>query len=158
MSDFTDTYINIQSCLEKSDMLATDQSEHLTRPLTLLYGMQMLNYVPKYKSLVIHVIAASSIELATLEAWEVLLPTIVVLVPTIVISVKIMIGPTILEGIFALSDICNNCVSQEKKLLFECHSTLYADYLSSPTFAKPDLVVGFNAGIHEHEMASPQET
>nr|XP_012233533.1 PREDICTED: putative protein MSS51 homolog, mitochondrial [Linepithema humile] len=156
MSDYIDTCINTWSCtLEKSDVLAADQSEHLTRPLTLLYGMQMLDYVPKYKSLVIHVIAASSVELATLEAWEVLLH----LVPATVVSVKIiMIGPTVLEGIFALSDICSNCVLQEKKLLFECHSTLYVDYLNSPAFAKPDLVVGFNAGIHEHEIASFQET
>lgn len=154
MSDFINC-INAQSCLEKSDIIAAEQSEHLTRPLTLLYGMQRLDYIPKYKNLVIHVIAANSVELATLEAWEVLLH----LVPAVVTFVKIiMIGPKVLEGIFVVSNICNNCVSQEKKLSIECYSTLYADYLNSPAFAKPDLVIGFNAGIHEHEIASPQET
>lgn len=144
-----------QSYFKRSDMLKALQSEHLTRPLTLLYGMRMLDYAWKHENLVIHVIAAASVELATLKAWEVLLH----LVPAVIASVKIvMIGPKLSEATSVLSDTFSNCASQGKKLLFEYHSTLYADYLSSSAFAKADLVVGFNAGIHAEEIGSPEET
>ncbi|KYN38824.1 Zinc finger MYND domain-containing protein 17 [Trachymyrmex septentrionalis] len=146
MNDFINIYGNIQIESEMSyNILAARHSQYLTRPLTLFHAMQILDYVPQRKDLVIHVIAANYVEETTLMTWEILLH----LIKPIISLVVIMIGPE-LKYKSNLLHICDNCILQKKKLSLEFYDVLYEDYLCNSLFIKPDLVVGFNAGIHEH--------
>jgi len=154
MKDFINAHTNIaQNQLDiPLNVWVAIQSEYLTRPLTLLHGLQILNYVLKSDSLIVHVIGANFIELETAKSWEILLHLI-----SGITSVKIiMIGPELPHESIT-TKICNSCVTQRKELLFEIHSVLYKDYMHSSLFVKPDLVIGFNTGIHE-EIAYPEET
>jgi len=159
MDDFIKIFVKIQT---NSDMLynilVAIHSQLLSRPLTLFHAMQILNYVPKRKDLVVHAIAANYNEETTCMTWEVLLH----LIEAITSLVIIMIGPELSKGLeiskFGLLPICNNCMLQKKKISFEFHKMFYQDYMRSSLFVKPDLVVGFNAGIHLRALTSPKET
>lgn len=155
MNDFIKfIYRNIQTHSEKifDDTLAAIDSIFLTRPLTIFHAMQLLNYVPKRKDLVIHVVAADVAEESTFKIWDILL----YLIKTITSLLVIMIGPKLHK--VNLSDFSNNCMLLEKKFSLEFHDVLYENYARSPSFIKPDLIVGFNTGIHEHELVSTIET
>ncbi|KYQ50287.1 Zinc finger MYND domain-containing protein 17 [Trachymyrmex zeteki] len=146
MNDFINTYGNIQTESEMLyNILAARHSQYITRPLTLFHAMQILDYVPQRKDLVIHVVAANYIEETTLMTWEILLH----LIKATISLVVIMIGPELKYKSNPLR-ICDNCMLQKKKLSLEFHDVLYENYVRNPLFIKPDLVVGFNAGIHEH--------
>ncbi|XP_018405707.1 PREDICTED: putative protein MSS51 homolog, mitochondrial [Cyphomyrmex costatus] len=146
MNDFINAYGNIQTEMKMSyNILAAKHSQYLTRPLTLFHAMQILDYVPQRKDLVIHVVAASYAEETSLVTWEILLH----LIKTTMSLVVILIGPELKCKSSSLS-ICDNCILRKKKLSLEFHDVLYEDYVRNPLFIKPDLVVGFNAGIFEN--------
>ncbi|KAL6256322.1 hypothetical protein P5V15_012439 [Pogonomyrmex californicus] len=146
MNEFINSYANVQ----------TQHSQYFTRPLMLFYAMKILDYIPKCnKDLIVHVVAVNFIEENTGETWEVLLH----LIRKIMSLIIVMIGPelkhkTSLETI----SVCSNCMLQRKVLLLEFHDVLYENYVHSPSFVKPDLVIGFNAGIQEKEPESAAET
>ncbi|KAG5321075.1 VPS25 protein, partial [Pseudoatta argentina] len=74
MNDFINAYGNIQTESEMLyNILAARHLQYLTRPLTLFHTMQILDYIPQRKDLVIHVLAASYVEETTLMTWEILL-------------------------------------------------------------------------------------
>lgn len=158
----TDTYQDMDDFMNKiiqphpelsHDVLAAIHSEKMTRPLTVFHGMRLLNYVPKCKDLVIHVVAANPAEEITFLAWEILLH----LIGTVTKLVIVLIGPE-LKGEYIISDICNDCILRGKKISSEFHNMLYENYVRSSLFVKPDLIVGFNTGIHAHELTSARET
>lgn len=156
MKDFINIYGNTSTDSKMRDVLAASHSQYLTRPLTLFYAMQILDYVPKRSDLVIHIIAASYIEENTMFSWEALLH----LTGDATTLVIIMIGPE-LKCKSNRSDflrVCDSCTLREKKVSLEFYDVLYEDYVSCPLFVKPDLVVGFNAGIHEQGLTSAAET
>ncbi|XP_071556507.1 uncharacterized protein [Temnothorax nylanderi] len=149
MKDFIKAFGNIQTDSEMLyNVLAAEQSEHLTCPLTLFHAMQLLNYVPKSKNLVIHSLGANCVEEISLKDWDIL-PR---LIGTMVSVVVIFIGPELTRKLNP-SHVCDNCRSREEKCLtFEFHDVLYENYVRSPSFVKPDLVVGFNLGIHQCKL------
>ncbi|XP_024873306.1 uncharacterized protein LOC112455544 [Temnothorax curvispinosus] len=153
MKDFVNALGNIQTDSEMPyDILAAEYSQYLTRPLTLLYAMRLLNYVPKGKDLVIHVVGANYIEVVTLLTWRVLLH----LSETVMSFVIIMIGPDLKK--IAPSRTCDKCKSLgNKSVIFEYHDVLYENYVCKPSFVKPDLIVGFNLSIEEHEFDSSKK-
>ncbi|XP_071556488.1 uncharacterized protein [Temnothorax nylanderi] len=152
MKDFMKTFGNIQTDWEMfNNVLAAKQSEHLTRPLTLFHAMQLLNDVPKSNDLVVHVIGANIVEETMLTGWKVL-PR---LIGTEMSVLVILIGPRLKRKLNTSynCESCDNCMSREKKCLtVEFHDVLYENYVRSPSFVKPDLVVGFNLGIHENNL------
>ncbi|TGZ42199.1 hypothetical protein DBV15_05643 [Temnothorax longispinosus] len=63
MKDFIKAFGNIQTDSEMLyNVLAAVQSDHLTCSLTLFHALQLLNYVPKSKNLVIHSLGANCAE------------------------------------------------------------------------------------------------
>ncbi|EZA47856.1 Zinc finger MYND domain-containing protein [Ooceraea biroi] len=104
--------------------------------------------------LVVHVVAANFIELETARAWEILLH----LMSSLALVRLVMIGPELPSEIVSTS-VCEDCVRQRKELSFEIHSALYENYVRGSSFVRPDVVAGFNTGIHEREEATyPEET
>ncbi|XP_071649761.1 uncharacterized protein [Temnothorax longispinosus] len=146
MKDFVNALGNIQTDSKiLYDILAAEYSQCLSRPLTLFYAMRLLNYVLKGKVLVIHVVDVNYAEEVTFSLWQVLL----LLMETVMSVVVIMTGPE-LKNKFDPSRTCNNCLLLENKsLFFEYHDVSYEKYVRSPSFVKPDLIVGFNLSIKE---------
>ncbi|XP_071556508.1 uncharacterized protein [Temnothorax nylanderi] len=156
MKDFIKACRNIQTDSELScNARAALDSQFLTHPLTLFYAMRLLKCdVRKSKVLVVHVVDAKWFEEFALIGWE-FLPR---LIGTMVSVVVILIGLELLFKLNSLHD-CDNCMSREKKCLtFEFHDVLYENYVRSPSFVKPDLVVGFNLCIDKHKLGSSEET
>jgi len=143
MNDFIKDYGNIEEVCSETpyDILAANLSVYLTRPLTLFYAMQVLDYLER-KELVIHVVTAGNFEELTLQMWEILLH----LVPKTVSLTIITIGTELEHKSYSLS-ICDNCLSRGKKISLEFHNELYEDYVRNPSFIKPDIAVAFHADI-----------
>ncbi|XP_077254427.1 uncharacterized protein LOC143893199 isoform X2 [Temnothorax americanus] len=151
MKDFINAYWNISSNSEMlRNILIGQHSLHLTCPLTLFHAMRLLNYVPKSKAIVIHVVGPShhySTEEFSLMGWE-LLPRLIgtamgtMPVTTIIIGteLRIKIDPEY---------VCNNRIMlpENNLLTFDFYDMLYENYALSASFVKPDLVVGFDLGI-----------
>ncbi|XP_071556517.1 uncharacterized protein [Temnothorax nylanderi] len=154
MKDFVNALGNIKTDSEiPYDILAAEYSQYLTRPLTLFYAMRLLNHVLKGKVLIIHVVGANYVEEATFLPWQILLQ----LMETVMSIVVILIGPDLKEK-FDPSRTCDDCLLLENKsLFFEYHDVSYENYVRSPSFARPDLIVGFNLSIQEHELESNKE-
>ncbi|XP_024870316.1 uncharacterized protein LOC112457767 [Temnothorax curvispinosus] len=146
MKDFLKACMNIQTDSEMCNARANYSSEYLTYSLTLFFAMRLLKYVPKSEDLVVHVLGATKHDELILIGWEIF--------PRLIgakVSV-ILIGPE-LPCKSMLSHHCDNCMSREKKCLtFELHDGLYENYVRSSSFVKPDLVVGFNMGVRNHEL------
>ncbi|XP_071556540.1 uncharacterized protein [Temnothorax nylanderi] len=145
MKDFIKAFGNIPTDSEMSrNILIGQHSLHLTYPLTLFHAMRLLNYVPKSKAIVIHVVGAYySTEECSLMGWEVLPRLIGTAMPV----TTIIIGPQLRLNINP-KYVCNNrMLPQNKYLTFDFYDGLYENYARSPSFVKPDLVVGFDLGI-----------
>ncbi|XP_011865065.1 PREDICTED: uncharacterized protein LOC105560504 [Vollenhovia emeryi] len=147
--DFIKTYVNTPTDSEWSyDFLEAAYSPFITGPLTLFYAMRLLDYVPEREDLVVHVVGANSTEESSLVGWGVLLNLIKVSSLTIV-----MVGPELKSKSYEMPDFM-----LQKECSFEFHASLYENYVRSSSFVKPDIVVGFDAFIHEHKLESTKET
>lgn len=136
--------------------LAVLNTDFLTRPLTVFHAMELLDYIPKRKDVIIHVVAADTVEEITVMTWKFLLNLINKTFTNVTSLVVIMIGPELNKADLYESHFSDP--SSEKKLSWEFHDVLYDNYAGSSSFVKPDLIVGFNTGIHEQELGSTTET
>lgn len=147
IKDFIDSYIELrkdsQISLQEEMVLNT---EYLTRPLTFLYAIQKLEYTLEGNTMVIHVIAANILDLEGIELWETLLHWI----PSIKAWKIYLIGPELSSGAVPIN-LCNDCQHNEKELSVETHGILYETYANKNSYVKPNVIVGYNAGIHECE-------
>ncbi|XP_033209346.1 uncharacterized protein LOC117168088 [Belonocnema kinseyi] len=116
-------------------------SEHFTRPLTLLYAMEKIRFRSQ-ESMTIHVVGANNFEEVGQQAWEVLMHWL----PNLIFLRVILIGPEC-ATVNTQVTICKICNAKEKKLYVESYGLLYKDYFEGRIFTKPDIVVGFNAGL-----------
>ncbi|XP_017883579.1 uncharacterized protein LOC108627055 [Ceratina calcarata] len=155
IKDFIDYYIELQKDPQISlqeDMIIN--TEYLTRPLTFLYAIQKLEYVLEGSTMNIHIIAANMLDLDGIELWEILLHWI----PNIKTWRIYLIGPELSSGVIPIN-LCDNCQHNKKELLIETHNTLYDTYANKNSYVKPNVIVGYNAGIHECEnLRSENET
>ncbi|XP_071649750.1 uncharacterized protein [Temnothorax longispinosus] len=148
MKDFIKAFGNIKTDSEMSyNVWEAQHSDYLTCSLTLLYVMRLLEYVPKSnKKLVIHVLGTNESGEIVRTVWDILPRLIGTMVMVVVIGPKLSCKSNLLNNY-------DNCLSREKKYLtFEFHDVLYEDYACSPSFVKPDLVVGFNLYIHKYKL------
>ncbi|TGZ37642.1 uncharacterized protein [Temnothorax longispinosus] len=149
MRDFIKANWITQADSEVLYTVAEDKlSKRLTGPLTLFYAVQRLNYVPKSKGLVVvHVIGANVIDQAFL--WEVFLEVMVeTLKSDIELSVKIvMIGPGLKDKF--VPSRTDDFIGAE--MSYEYHDVSYEKYVRSPSFIKPNLIIGFNVSIGEKD-------
>ncbi|XP_058789480.1 uncharacterized protein LOC131663227 [Phymastichus coffea] len=154
--NFIDLYMNEDKSLNvPSDIQIPHISEYLTRPLTLLYALERLEH-PIGSTLTIHVIGANMIEVDGIEIWEILLHWI----PTLTVLNIVLIGPELDSNSEKLEcDICDCCNEKNMKLYLEMNGVLYKEYVVSECFVKPDIIVGYNLGIHECEnIDSPNDS
>ncbi|KAK2576394.1 hypothetical protein KPH14_005738 [Odynerus spinipes] len=118
-------------------------SEYLTRPLTLLFALEKLQGYEN-SDMIVHVIGANMMEVDGFEIWEIVLHWLPYLK-----SLKIvLIGPELSWGTL-IQDVCNYCLQKGKNFSIDICGALYAEYECSKQFIKPNVIIGFNTGIHE---------
>ncbi|XP_011868478.1 PREDICTED: uncharacterized protein LOC105562331 [Vollenhovia emeryi] len=150
MKDFLNTYVDLPTDSGLSyDIVEAAHSQHLTRPLTLFHAMRLLEYVPKNKRLVIHVVGANMMEEITWPAWQILMALL-----DLTFLLVVMIGPELRS----CTVLRNRCKLGQKECAYACYKQLYENYVRSQLFEKPDVIVGFNANIQQYELESPRET
>ncbi|XP_071556538.1 uncharacterized protein [Temnothorax nylanderi] len=154
MKDFINAYCNIPTDSEMSrNILIGQHSIHLTLPLTLFHAMRLLNYVPKSKAIVIHFVGACYLEEFSLMGWKIFPRLIGTAMPVTIIMIGPKLQKTNPEYVCSIRMLLEN-----KNLKFDFYDMLYEKYVRSPSFVKPDLVVGFDLGIQVHELGSSKET
>jgi splicing suppressor protein 51 len=151
MRKFIDSYYNKNKASLVSNRIQISRiSEYLTRPLTLLYAVEKLEF-SVHSVLTIHIIGANVIELDGVEIWEILLHWL----PSLTRLNIVLISPEMNEKSNKLNyNICDNCKKKGMKFYMETHGMLYKQYVSSNYFVKPDIIVGYNVGIHENEAGN----
>ncbi|KAJ8675828.1 hypothetical protein QAD02_011614 [Eretmocerus hayati] len=155
MKKFIDLYMNYDySLLVSTDIQAAHTSEYLTRPLSLIWALERLEY-GSGSTMTIHVIGANAIELDGVEVWEILLHWL----PTLTSLHIIMIGPELdSDDKKKECRVCECCADKKNKLYLEKVNTLYREYTSSKRYKKPNIIVGYNLGLHECEnIDSPDD-
>lgn len=124
-------------------------TDFLTRPLTLLYAIERLNFNIQ-PMMVIHVIGASTFEIWSQKYWKILLFWLKNLKNLIVV----FIGPEIYE--FNNDDVeltfPETSLGNDQRLCVISPPIHYEDYYKHKSFLRPDIIVGFNLEIHEIEL------
>ncbi|XP_032668997.1 uncharacterized protein LOC116843074 isoform X2 [Odontomachus brunneus] len=139
------------NCLIKDYVL----SDYLSGPLSIYYEFEKIygdkNFnVLRQQLVVIHIIAANSVDRHGLPAWEVLLH----LIPEMRELRIIMIGPELRTENYG-HNICNDCQNKGKKMKFYPICMLYHDYIqTSKSHQIPDLIVGFEAKLDKTQTWS----
>ncbi|XP_015123958.1 uncharacterized protein LOC107046018 [Diachasma alloeum] len=121
-------------------------SEVFTRPLSLLYGIEKINYEIKDR-LVVHVVGASAVDLEDPSTFEIILH----FRPNLKEILLVFVGPD-LEGIEMPSMtpyLCRECKKRDVKLDVKIIARFYHEFFEGEEFLSPDVVVGYNIGVHE---------
>ncbi|EFN82505.1 hypothetical protein EAI_00210 [Harpegnathos saltator] len=117
-------------------------TDYVSGPLTVHYGMKeakLLHFLETESTYIIHVIGANSEDTYGLPAWEMLLH----LLPNIKTLIIMFIGPD-LQNELGMHELCLRCSNNKRKLIFECCSMYYHDYVAKGIYEQPNLIVGFN--------------
>ncbi|XP_014480878.1 PREDICTED: uncharacterized protein LOC106747653 [Dinoponera quadriceps] len=130
------------------NLIAQDyvKSDYLSGPLTVYSGLKRINVLSilQGNSVVIHIIAANSVDRNGLEAWEILLH----LLPDVQELVIIMIGPELSYDM----KTCQLCEQCKRKKTFDFFSIpmLYHNYVKMFEGKRdPDVIVGFHVELNE---------
>ncbi|XP_043460912.1 uncharacterized protein LOC122497706 isoform X1 [Leptopilina heterotoma] len=146
MQDFLDYHCRCKKSILKDfkrNEVQMYMSEHLTRPLTVLYALQKIRYSNE-ETMIIHVIGANNYEEVSQSSWEVLFHWL----PDLVTLRIILIGPECSKVNYETSlPLCKSCTKNSRKLFLESYPLLYKDYWKSEKFTKPNIVVSFNASL-----------
>ena len=146
MRHFLDTYfrkvINVRQRTSESeyweDMFI---SEYFTRAITLISAMEKIGFEPQ-SEFIVHVLGANGLELEV-SAWEIILHWF----PKIQKLKIVLIGPELHQDSM-MPDLCDLCNYNKKAFVVEFHDVLYHIYMSKG-YTKPNLIIGYNLGIHE---------
>lgn len=107
--------------------------------------MEKLEYRPT-STMTVHVIGANLMELDGIEIWETLLHWL----PQLTILNLMFVGPEFVKKNTNLDQrVCACCNEKGMELNIKTIGVLYEEYVSSKKFVKPDIVIGYNLGIHE---------
>ncbi|XP_032676957.1 uncharacterized protein LOC116846788 [Odontomachus brunneus] len=122
-------------------------SDYISEPLTFYYAIKKTNcsYILQNKCIIIHIIAADSIDRSSLSAWEILLHCL----PDLRKLIIVMIGLQLKDELFNTHELCESCKREKKELGFTVISAPYYDYLFSRYCKLPDVVVGFQVKFEE---------
>lgn len=130
-------------------------SDYLSDPMTVFYGLhniyrnKIFNVLYK-KFVIIHIIAANSVERHSVSAWEILLH----LIPEIHNLVIFIIGPELQTEKYE-HNICDICRKKGKVIFSFFICILYHHYIRfCKTYQKPDLIVRFAAELDKQETWS----
>lgn len=124
-------------------------SDYISGPLTLHYGIYkaQLFHLFEKDDLTIHVIAASAVDQKGVSAWEMFLH----FVGEIKRLTIIMTGPELTFN-HCEYDTCSTCKKYNKIFNYKCYPMLYHNYVASPEYKKPDVIIGFQAHLYSKSL------
>ncbi|RUP24232.1 hypothetical protein BC936DRAFT_138937 [Jimgerdemannia flammicorona] len=125
-------------------------TDRLSQPLTILSALQLAQEPSALRALptlTIHLAGASQHEILASWATEEIMHCI----PALQSLHTVLIDPTLdSKPIINLSlAVCPTCTTRSRSRIFSTHALTYHDFVSSPHYTRPDLVVCFNSGLHE---------
>ncbi|XP_043466970.1 putative protein MSS51 homolog, mitochondrial [Leptopilina heterotoma] len=147
MMEFIETFItkNLINSKEEINLLNIAFSEKYSRPLSIIFALEKLDFPKNSESLVVHVVGASLPEQFYIE-WEIFLHYFQ--------SVKklsvILIGDELMFLYNQTEDLCESCKKENKEVIIESHHTVYDEYCRRSNFKKPDIIACLNAGFHAY--------
>lgn len=144
MQDFLDYHCKCKKSILndfKRNEIQNYMSEHLTRPLTVIYALEKIRH-PNEQIMTIHVIGANNYEEVSQSSWEVLFHWL----PNLISLKIVLIGPEC-SNVNNQIQLCKICVGNSRKLFVESHGLLYNDYWMTDSFTKPNVIVAFNASL-----------
>lgn len=113
-------------------------STNITYPLSLLQGINLLNFEVKDK-LVVHIVGSELQETIDLQKWEIIKHVF----PQIKDLMIFFVGPNV--GVALRSDLCSSC---KKVFKFKMIKDLYHDFVKSSEYLKPDIICTFHPGFY----------
>ncbi|XP_043466843.1 uncharacterized protein LOC122501449 [Leptopilina heterotoma] len=128
---------------ETKDLLNSVFSEKYSRPLSIIFALEKLDFPKNSESLVIHVVGASLPEQLYNE-WEILLHYLKSVKKLLVI----LIGDELMFLYNQTEDLCESCKKENKEITIESHHTVYDEYCRRSNFKKPDIIACLNVGFH----------
>ncbi|EFN81815.1 hypothetical protein EAI_15210, partial [Harpegnathos saltator] len=134
------------------DWLTRDyvRSDYLSDPLTIYSGLDRIDFLKNIigQCVVIHIVAANSVDVNSLPVWEILLH----LLPKIKRLVIVLINPKLHKNII-YQNLCKRCNEEKKVLSFISIPMLYHDFISSPSedYNSPNAIVGFDAKFNKEK-------
>lgn len=154
ITDFINLFVNENKALPMSpECQLPYNSEYLTRPLTVLYAIERLEFCVE-SNMIMHVIGANMVEVDGLDVWEILLHWL----PSLSELTIVLIGPELVWG-SVKPNVCDYCMAKGMRVRVELRNMLYQDYVTSQWYEKPDFLIGYNTGIHECiELGSAKDT
>lgn len=121
-------------------------SEIFSRPLTLLYAIEKLNYCVK-DQLIVHVIGANAVELVDPSAFEV----IFYYWPNLKELQLVFIGPDLPKSYFMPKQEWNERQRAKIKFNVKIEPTYYHDFIKTLDDTNhADFIIGYNLGVHEY--------
>ncbi|XP_043466799.1 uncharacterized protein LOC122501422 [Leptopilina heterotoma] len=145
--EFTKTYVtknSVDSYSEETrDLWNISFSDEYSRPLSIIFAMEKLDFHNNSENLVIHVVGAALAELQYND-WEILLHYFKSAQKLSVI----LIGDEFMFPENRVEVLCETCKQENKELTIEMHSLLYDAYCGQMDFKKPDIIACLNAGLH----------
>ncbi|KAF8881428.1 hypothetical protein CPB84DRAFT_1687229 [Gymnopilus junonius] len=136
------------------DAMLRAASENLSMPLTILWGLEVLNgdddTWTKKDVLDIH---ADELEISSVEVFE----EIVHRLPLVKTLMLTFIGPNLdkftgPEPLFTELKTCSDCVHSERSIAFNSYPTTYHQYMDDRDSTKPDLAIAFNSGCSKSDI------
>lgn len=151
LSNMTDMFYYMLSDRKDRRLFTKDyvQSSYLSRPLSVYSGFKKLRAlnILQQPHVVIHVIAANSVDQNSLPAWEILLH----LLPNMKNLVIIMIGSE-LEYSSCVHNLCGRCKNRNATLTSYSNPMLYYQYIELPhNYTHPTMIVGFHVEFNEED-------
>ncbi|XP_043466814.1 uncharacterized protein LOC122501429 [Leptopilina heterotoma] len=129
---------------ETKDLLNSVFSEKYSRPLSIIFALEKLDFPKNSESLVIHVVGAYLPE-QTYNEWEIFLHYF----KSVQKLSVILIGDSLILY-NQTEDLCESCKKENKELIIESHLTVYDKYCEQSNFEKPDIIACLNAGFHAY--------
>lgn len=145
----------IKNHIEENDFDEIKQalvSELITCPLTCIYALEKTR-LANSESLVVHLAGAGALESTFISLWEGAFH----LLPQLRTLHLVLIGP---EATSAINEnepiiLCRDC--QERKHTFKVEfqtDHYYHTYVETPEYVQPDIILAFNAGLHETQAST----
>ncbi|XP_043466974.1 uncharacterized protein LOC122501514 [Leptopilina heterotoma] len=144
MMKFIETYITKNSFDSKeAELLNFVLSEKYSRPLSIIFAMEKLDFPKMSENLVIHVVGAS-VEEEVYNEWELFLHYF----KSVQKLSVILIGNDLWLLSKEKEDLCESCKKENKEIIIESHHTVYDEYCRQSNFKKPDIIACLNVGFH----------
>ncbi|XP_032677183.1 uncharacterized protein LOC116846896 [Odontomachus brunneus] len=125
-------------------------SENLSKPLTLLYGMNVANLLPHlsmHDTFVIHIIGENFEFWKSLSAWEIMLHELSHITNLIII----MKDPRLWDNTINIQ-LCDICTRNQKTLLYESIAKEYHEYTERSIYGTADVIIGYDVELQNNQI------